>query len=394
MNCQDQLEDKTRQLCGMHKGFTLIELLIVITLTSIVAAAATPFLSRFVLHSQFDASINKITSAIQKAQTLAMNNTAGEVWGVCQINNIVRVYLEDCEAPTQSTDFSIPASITVSGLSDIVFSRRGEPLTELNITVSSAVLSQQLSMTPAGGLTTAEPIATILPSPTPTPTLSPTPTATPSPTPTPTPTPTPSPNPLTVLVSITSDWETGFCADIVITNSTDQDANGWQATLERTNYTIYQSWDSTVIDTENEYFFTPTTWNGVVPANSIVDSAGFCANKDENYTQPTTATAVVPEQPPNALTKNILITSDWETGFCATVEITNTSDVTTTGWTAVINRINYTIYNDWNANITTSETEYVFEDENWNATILPNSTDSSAGFCANKEPNYEPPTVQ
>jgi prepilin-type N-terminal cleavage/methylation domain-containing protein len=136
------------------RAFTLIELLIVIALILILGTMATPFLSRFIVQTNYETSVDKVIGTIRKAQTYAMNNKDGVIWGVCFTSSLVRLYRGTCASPTQSEDFDIPTTVTISGLSDTTFSlNRGEASQALTITISSSVGSTQVLVNRAGGMT-------------------------------------------------------------------------------------------------------------------------------------------------------------------------------------------------------------------------------------------------
>ncbi len=133
-------------------GFTLIELLMVITIVAILSVAATPFLSRFYLQTQFDATVERVIGSARLAQFNALDNETSAVWGLCITGNVLRVYQTNCAAPTQSVDYTIPPTITIGGLTNITFSDRGEPSSATTITVTSAIESKQVVINVAGGV--------------------------------------------------------------------------------------------------------------------------------------------------------------------------------------------------------------------------------------------------
>lgn len=135
-----------------RKGFTLIELLLVIAIVAILAASSSPFVSRFVLQINLDTTIDRIVGSARKAQTYAMSGKEGVAWGVCMNSGDVRMYGDDCAVPLIKEDIDVPQSISVSGISDTSFNRRGEPSSPLTITVSSAIESKSIVINRAGGI--------------------------------------------------------------------------------------------------------------------------------------------------------------------------------------------------------------------------------------------------
>ena len=134
-------------------GITLIELLLVIALIALIGAATTPFLSRFVLQTNHDTTIDNLISSIRKAQTYAMDGKNGETWGVCNTSGMIRFYSGSCGSPTYQENFSIPGSISLSGLSDTTFNQRGEPSGTLSISISSDIDNNTVVINSAGGIT-------------------------------------------------------------------------------------------------------------------------------------------------------------------------------------------------------------------------------------------------
>jgi len=128
------------------------------------------------------------------------------------------------------------------------------------------------------------------PTPTPPPTPKPTPVATPTPTPTPTPvpvaTPTPAPKPspsptpgvtaLSGVFQVTSAWDTGYNANLIINNTGTTSLATWSATLSTTDK-VGSAWNATVGAVSGGYQLTPASWNGSIPKGGSV-SVGFTFN--------------------------------------------------------------------------------------------------------------------
>lgn len=145
MNLLAPSEDNNRS-----NGMTLMELLLVIALIIILAASTTPFLSRFILQTNLDATVDKLVGTIRKAQEYAMDGKDGAVWGVCKFNDLIRMYSGSCASPTMSEDFSIPATVTLVNFSDVTFNLRGEPSASLSITLTTSLESKTVELNTAG----------------------------------------------------------------------------------------------------------------------------------------------------------------------------------------------------------------------------------------------------
>ena len=136
----------------MKKAFTLIELLLVIAIIAIVGASSTPFLSRFILQTNYDSVVDKLVGSIRKTQEYAMDGKNGTVWGICQSGNNIELYSGSCNSPIISENYSIPNTVSVSGLNDITFNIRGEPSAIILVTVSTTLESATISLNSAGGI--------------------------------------------------------------------------------------------------------------------------------------------------------------------------------------------------------------------------------------------------
>lgn len=103
-----------------------------------------------------------------------------------------------------------------------------------------------------------------------------------------------------------------------------------------------------------------------------IDCGGSCPP----CTPPVTLVAEVREPP----------THDWGYGYCVTIDVTNTGGEAVTGWTVTLNTNASTIYDDWNGIISGPSGEITIVPEyDWNQTIPAGETNSSIGFCANRD---------
>lgn len=136
------------------RGFTLLELLLVLAIFGILTGAATPFLSSFLTRNNFQTSIDRIQSAITKAQNYAMDGktiSGSTVWGVCLTGNTVRLFNGSCSSPNFREDFVLSGPVSVSGLTSITFGNlRGEPSTASAILINSGIGSKTIVINEAG----------------------------------------------------------------------------------------------------------------------------------------------------------------------------------------------------------------------------------------------------
>lgn len=88
--------------------------------------------------------------------------------------------------------------------------------------------------------------------------------------------------------------------------------------------------------------------------------------------------------PPAALTASVQVTSNWTSGYCATLNVTNSGGVSSS-WRVVLSTNSSTITSAWNAQFSGSAgVVEVHPTQAWNATIPPHTTASTVGFCASK----------
>ena len=91
-----------------------------------------------------------------------------------------------------------------------------------------------------------------------------------------------------------------------------------------------------------------------------------------------------PPPPGDTFSGQFVVSTDWGTGYCVTLLLTNDASVATNTWTASIDTHGTTIYTSWNGNFTGSNGNISVTPVSWNASIGANSTNDSIGFCANR----------
>ena len=80
------------------------------------------------------------------------------------------------------------------------------------------------------------------------------------------------------------------------------------------------------------------------------------------------------------------VTSNWGTGYCVNVAVTNSGTVASTTWSTVINTQQSTIYTSWNGNFSGGSGQVTVTPQSGFAVIQPGQTITSVGFCANRNP--------
>ncbi len=166
-------------------GISLIELLIVIAIIALVGAATSPFLSNFIQRNNTDVSVDNVKGYLRKAQGYAIDKKDDQVWGVCISGTTLRLFSGSCSTPVFAEEYTIPSSISITGLNEITFSDSGEPSSVLDIAINSDIETYTIQVNGAGGFSTTST------GPNPSPGVTPTPSPIPSPTPSPIPSPSP-----------------------------------------------------------------------------------------------------------------------------------------------------------------------------------------------------------
>lgn len=134
-------------------GFSYIEIILVVALAAILLPMVLPFSVNFINRMNINSVRDKTIASIRKAQLYAMDNKSNEVWGVCMHNQRIRLYSRSCDDPIVKEDYSIPASVEVSGLTDITFSKfLGEPNENVAININAASTHISISLNAIGGL--------------------------------------------------------------------------------------------------------------------------------------------------------------------------------------------------------------------------------------------------
>lgn len=119
----------------------------------------------------------------------------------------------------------------------------------------------------------------------------------------------------------------------------------------------------------NDYYAPPVDRDLRVDKAKVIDTRTTCTASGTLKTQ-------------------VVIETDWGTGYCAHVNVTNPTATATTSWSLVINTGDSSVYDSWNPD------DAYFGTGNHSATptqtfqkvIPPGGTNSSLGFCANRAP--------
>jgi endoglucanase len=127
------------------------------------------------------------------------------------------------------------------------------------------------------------------PAPAPAPSPSPAPAPAPAPVPTPTPptsggSPRPSSNSdLVATINVKSEWQSGYCADIVISNQGSSAVSTWTLVLNLNGTRLAQQWNVQVTSNGDRVTLRPVAdWNANVNPGGSVNQQGFCVDTPNN----------------------------------------------------------------------------------------------------------------
>ena len=135
------------------KGISYLEMILVIAIIAILMPLMLPFTVNFINRMNINSVRDKTVSSIRKAQLYAMDNKNNELWGVCLHNQNIRFYSRSCDDPVIKEDYTVPASIELTGLTDVSFSKfLGEPSQTVDITIESTSTQINISLNAIGGL--------------------------------------------------------------------------------------------------------------------------------------------------------------------------------------------------------------------------------------------------
>lgn len=246
-----------------------------------------------------------------------------------------------------------------------------------------------------------------------TPSSTPKPSSIPTATSRPVPSAIPTPTNGRAQVVITSQWDTGFCAQLKVENFSNQPLTNWQVRIASAHpLTFENTWNATFTQSGQGYLITPPSWAKTLAPNAIHDQIGFCAKRIFNENPIVTATVISSTAPPatlapqptatpltptesTTLQSNLRVTSEWETGFCASVSVTNRSATQAVqNWQVVFTAPQAKIDNIWNGSMQKSQDTYTLTSSNTTA-LPPGGKNEQMGFCGMKNgANFLPTTAK
>lgn len=140
----------------MKNGFTLIELILVIALVAIISSFSAPVYTSFISKNNLENKTFEIKGVLTKAESNTISGKQDLNWGVYFLPNKFILFAGDSyisRNPAFDETHSFPSSVSVSGISEIVFqSPRGQPSTTGTITITSQGDSNTVSINSEGSV--------------------------------------------------------------------------------------------------------------------------------------------------------------------------------------------------------------------------------------------------
>jgi|SRR3990167_4314928 len=107
-------------------GFTLIEILLVVTIIGILSGLSLPFYSRLILQNTISDTAENLVGSLRKAQIYTIAGKDGSDWAVNYSNAQIKLIRQS--TGTVFDIYNVSDSVTISSLSQVVFSRpSGQP---------------------------------------------------------------------------------------------------------------------------------------------------------------------------------------------------------------------------------------------------------------------------
>jgi hypothetical protein len=171
-----------------------------------------------------------------------------------------------------------------------------------------------------------------------------------------------------------ASWDTGYCKLVRVTNNTAEPVD-WQVTFEVEGSVDYfwnalwsQSGNQVTIEGDNP------NWQNILEPGQSTKDIGFCAT--------TTGGSGDPPPGPGDVTVTLTTQSDWDTGYCANVIVTNVGSEPV-DWQVTFEVVG-TVNTMWNAIWSQSGNHVTAEGQEWNNVLPSGESTHSIGFCATK----------
>lgn len=189
------------------------------------------------------------------------------------------------------------------------------------------------------------------------------------------------------MTTITSDWGSGYCATVDVTTQSSTDKH-WRIDLPE-GIEVSSLWNGTVkTQPDGSVSVEGAAWNHMVTANSPT-SFGYCATRTAPAPAPTPAPAPAPTPAPapapapsGDLDVRLITDSNWGTGACYTLAVTNNSDSAVSTWGARITLpVSVTMSSSWSGTTDVDGRSVSVTAPSWGGSIPAGGTVTHFGFC-------------
>jgi hypothetical protein len=203
--------------------------------------------------------------------------------------------------------------------------------------------------------------------------------------------------PLSANVTVTSRWSNGYCASVRVRNTTSGTISGWSASLRLNAADVTTVWnaDRTLTGPPNQRQLVATAQaHNAVLAPSAAADFGFCTTGVTGTGVPVVSGAFgFPiEDVPLGITAKLKMTSNWATGYCAEVLVTNTNAFKTFSWAVALDLADSSFSSAWSASASTTGKILTLRPVAHTA-VLGAGASATVGFCATKTGNVYRPAI-
>jgi type II secretory pathway pseudopilin PulG len=132
-----------RQGTKYFSGFTLVEMVLSVAIFTLILGMTLPMLRTFTVRNDLDVATNSVVQSMRRAQTLSYVADGDTSWGIHVTVGSILIYKGVSYAARDQTYDEVttmPTSITISGLSDVTFTKAtGMPQSTGTLTLTSAL---------------------------------------------------------------------------------------------------------------------------------------------------------------------------------------------------------------------------------------------------------------
>lgn len=91
---------------------------------------------------------------------------------------------------------------------------------------------------------------------------------------------------------IRNEWETGYCAEVSITNGASERIDSWNLLLDLQGASLDGLWNANVSQAGGNVSATNVSWNGGIQAGQTLNVFGFCVATDGDAGTPAVISVV------------------------------------------------------------------------------------------------------